>query len=130
MTAVRSLLPILLLMICVSVRGAPVPPGGQDEIAWQAWSPAAFEQARVEKKPVFLYLEAVWCHWCHVMQRETLSRRDVREQERRRSSQLQQRVGGGKFPENFPDEVQLCGQEHGTNGRGRGCVLSGVNLEM
>lgn len=79
MTAVRSLLPILLLMICVSVRGAPVPPGGQDEIAWQAWSPAAFEQARVEKKPVFLYLEAVWCHWCHVMQRETLSRRDVRE---------------------------------------------------
>jgi uncharacterized protein len=34
---------------------------------WQPWSDAAFTQARKEHKFVLLDLEAVWCHWCHVM---------------------------------------------------------------
>lgn len=34
---------------------------------WQPWSDEAFRQARVEHKFVLLDLEAVWCHWCHVM---------------------------------------------------------------
>ena len=34
---------------------------------WQPWSDAAFQQARTENKFVLLDLEAVWCHWCHVM---------------------------------------------------------------
>jgi hypothetical protein len=34
---------------------------------WQPWSDAAFAQARAEHKFVLLDLEAVWCHWCHVM---------------------------------------------------------------
>jgi uncharacterized protein len=34
---------------------------------WQPWSDAAFAQARREHKFVLLDLEAVWCHWCHVM---------------------------------------------------------------
>lgn len=37
----------------------------------------AFTQAKQQNKQVFLYLEAVWCHWCHVMQQETLSNLDV-----------------------------------------------------
>lgn len=41
-------------------------------IAWQDWSATTFDQAQRERKFVFLYLEAVWCHWCHVMQAETL----------------------------------------------------------
>lgn len=40
-------------------------------VPWQPWSATAFEAAAHERKPVFLYLEAVWCHWCHVMQDET-----------------------------------------------------------
>ena len=36
-------------------------------LAWQPWGDAAFAQARREHKPVLLDLEAVWCHWCHVM---------------------------------------------------------------
>ncbi len=36
-------------------------------IAWQPWSDAAFAQAAREHKFVLLDLEAVWCHWCHVM---------------------------------------------------------------
>jgi uncharacterized protein YyaL (SSP411 family) len=38
---------------------------------WQAWSEAVFERARAENRFVLLDLEAVWCHWCHVMDRET-----------------------------------------------------------
>ena len=34
---------------------------------WQPWSDSAFKQARDEHKFVLLDLEAVWCHWCHVM---------------------------------------------------------------
>ncbi len=36
-------------------------------LKWQAWSDAAFAEARAEHKFVLLDLEAVWCHWCHVM---------------------------------------------------------------
>jgi uncharacterized protein YyaL (SSP411 family) len=34
---------------------------------WQPWSNAVFTQAQAEHKFVLLDLEAVWCHWCHVM---------------------------------------------------------------
>jgi uncharacterized protein YyaL (SSP411 family) len=40
-------------------------------IAWQPWSGAAFAQAAREHKLVLLDLEAVWCHWCHVMDAES-----------------------------------------------------------
>lgn len=43
------------------------------DVAWRDWNSATFERARAERKPVFLYLEAVWCHWCHVMQQTTLA---------------------------------------------------------
>jgi uncharacterized protein len=34
---------------------------------WQPWSDQAFAAARQQHKFVLLDLEAVWCHWCHVM---------------------------------------------------------------
>jgi hypothetical protein len=40
---------------------------------WQPWSDAAFAQAKSEQKFVLLDLEAVWCHWCHVMDDVTYS---------------------------------------------------------
>ncbi len=39
----------------------------QSSLHWQPWSDAAFAQARQQHKFVLLDLEAVWCHWCHVM---------------------------------------------------------------
>ena len=42
-----------------------------DGIEWRPWSPAVFAQARREHKFVLLDLEAVWCHWCHVMDATT-----------------------------------------------------------
>jgi uncharacterized protein YyaL (SSP411 family) len=40
-------------------------------IDWHPWSEEAFELARREDKPVFLSTGAVWCHWCHVMAKES-----------------------------------------------------------
>ena len=40
-------------------------------VEWQQWSEEAFAQAQAEDKPVLLDIGAVWCHWCHVMDRES-----------------------------------------------------------
>ena len=40
-------------------------------IDWHPWSPEVFAQAAREHKYVLLDLEAVWCHWCHVMDQTT-----------------------------------------------------------
>ena len=40
-------------------------------IRWQEWGEPAFAQAQRENKPVLLDIGAVWCHWCHVMDRES-----------------------------------------------------------
>lgn len=42
-----------------------------NKIIWQQWSEEIFEQAKRENKLVILDLEAVWCHWCHVMDEKT-----------------------------------------------------------
>jgi uncharacterized protein YyaL (SSP411 family) len=41
------------------------------QIDWYPWSDEPFERARKEDKPVFLSTGAVWCHWCHVMAKES-----------------------------------------------------------
>lgn len=40
-------------------------------VNWHEWGEAAFERAKSEDKPVLLDIGAVWCHWCHVMDRES-----------------------------------------------------------
>jgi len=40
-------------------------------VRWHAWGEAAFARAQSEDKPVLLDIGAVWCHWCHVMDRES-----------------------------------------------------------
>src|SRR5271155_5570144 len=40
---------------------------GSSKIHWYGWSDDVFAQAKREHKFVLLDLEAVWCHWCHVM---------------------------------------------------------------
>ncbi len=41
------------------------------KIDWFPWSEEAFEKAKREDKPVFLSSGATWCHWCHVMAKES-----------------------------------------------------------
>ncbi|GAC1358224.1 MAG: thioredoxin domain-containing protein [Acidobacteriaceae bacterium] len=40
-------------------------------VDWKQWGPEAFAQAQREDKPILLDIGAVWCHWCHVMDRES-----------------------------------------------------------
>jgi uncharacterized protein len=40
-------------------------------IQWNEWGDEAFARAQRENKPVLLDIGAVWCHWCHVMDRES-----------------------------------------------------------
>ena len=40
-------------------------------IHWHEWGAEAFARAVAEDKPILLDIGAVWCHWCHVMDRES-----------------------------------------------------------
>jgi uncharacterized protein YyaL (SSP411 family) len=40
-------------------------------VQWHPWGEAAFAKAQAEDKPILLDIGAVWCHWCHVMDRES-----------------------------------------------------------
>ncbi len=40
-------------------------------IQWHEWGSEAFATAQRENKPMLLDIGAVWCHWCHVMDRES-----------------------------------------------------------
>jgi hypothetical protein len=41
------------------------------ELSWQPWTDDLFARAKSEHRLVLLDLEAVWCHWCHVMDETT-----------------------------------------------------------
>jgi uncharacterized protein YyaL (SSP411 family) len=40
-------------------------------VQWREWGEEAFATAQRENKPMLLDIGAVWCHWCHVMDRES-----------------------------------------------------------
>ncbi len=46
-------------------------------IDWYPWGEEAFHIAAAQDKPVFLSSGAVWCHWCHVMAKESFEDREV-----------------------------------------------------
>ncbi|MGH9617910.1 MAG: thioredoxin domain-containing protein [Acidobacteriaceae bacterium] len=48
-------------------------------VDWREWGEVAFAQARSENKPVLLDIGAVWCHWCHVMDRESYEDPEIAE---------------------------------------------------
>lgn len=41
------------------------------KIDWYPWNEEAFRKAKQDDKPLFLSSGAVWCHWCHVMAKES-----------------------------------------------------------
>jgi uncharacterized protein len=46
-------------------------------IDWHEWGPEAFARAREENKPILLDIGAVWCHWCHVIDRESYENPEI-----------------------------------------------------
>ena len=57
--------------LLASAIAAPIGAAAEEaELTWQGWS-ALFAKAKAEQRFVILDLEAVWCHWCHVMEKTT-----------------------------------------------------------
>ncbi len=54
-----------------AARSAYLRSARHQPVAWREWGEAAFAEARREDKPILLDIGAVWCHWCHVMDRES-----------------------------------------------------------
>jgi len=46
-------------------------------VDWHEWGEEAFAKARAEGKPILLDIGAVWCHWCHVIDRESYENPEI-----------------------------------------------------
>jgi uncharacterized protein YyaL (SSP411 family) len=46
-------------------------------VQWHEWGEEAFALAQRENKPILLDIGAVWCHWCHVMDRESYDNPEI-----------------------------------------------------
>jgi uncharacterized protein YyaL (SSP411 family) len=62
---------LILAVLASLAAGLDARAGAPASIKWQSWSPGVFAEAKREHKFVLLDLEAVWCHWCHVMDKNT-----------------------------------------------------------
>jgi uncharacterized protein len=66
---------ILLVSVVGGCSQTPAPNSAHREsnLNWRPWSDAIFAEAKSGHQFVLLDLEAVWCHWCHVMDATTYS---------------------------------------------------------
>ncbi|HLJ59869.1 MAG TPA: thioredoxin domain-containing protein [bacterium] len=46
-------------------------------VEWYPWGGDAFDRARGEDRPILLDIGAVWCHWCHVIDRESYENPEI-----------------------------------------------------
>jgi uncharacterized protein len=69
---------IAVIVVLAMAAGITAEPAAPPSIAWQSWSDGQFAGAKREHRFVLLDLEAVWCHWCHVMDDTTYSDPAVR----------------------------------------------------
>ncbi len=54
------------------LRGA-----AQQPVDWYPFGPEAFQRAQELDRPILLDIGAVWCHWCHVMDRESYENPEI-----------------------------------------------------
>jgi len=64
-------LAITLLLIFIHSTSLASQP--QNKLHWADWTDNLFTKAQAENRYVILDLEAVWCHWCHMMDKNTYS---------------------------------------------------------
>jgi uncharacterized protein YyaL (SSP411 family) len=55
----------------VGARSAYLRTAMHQPVQWNEWGAEAFAKAVERDKPILLDIGAVWCHWCHVMDRES-----------------------------------------------------------
>ena len=66
---------MIAISLCACSAAAAEEPAS---VAWRGFDAATIAKARDEKKLLFLDMEAVWCHWCHVMDEKTYTDNGVR----------------------------------------------------
>ncbi len=54
-----------------SEKGSYLKSAVNQPVDWYPWCAEAFGKAKERDLPVLLDIGAVWCHWCHVMDRES-----------------------------------------------------------
>ncbi|MGB8541400.1 MAG: DUF255 domain-containing protein [Candidatus Acidiferrales bacterium] len=64
---------LLVLLFSALARSQTTATSSHTKLDWQPWSDKVFADAKHERRLVLLDLEAVWCHWCHVMDANTYS---------------------------------------------------------
>lgn len=78
-TVISLLLIGSLLMNPSSLAAINLPESEKvNDVVWDTWSEKVFEKAKNENKFVILDLEAIWCHWCHVMKTTTYDDSDIK----------------------------------------------------
>src|ERR1035437_4461726 len=82
-------------------------------IQWHEWGAEAFAAAQRENKPMLLDIGAVWCHWCHVMDRESYDDAEI-------AAIVNQHFIGVKVEGDERPNFDSRYQAGGRGGRGRG----------
>ena len=67
----RRFLLMVLAAMAVGCGGIARADAAESGVAWRDFSDGVFDEAKRENRFVVLYLKAVWCHWCHVMEATT-----------------------------------------------------------
>ena len=68
-----------ILAFVIASLAAASPSLAAEPAKWNDWGGDLFVRAAAEKRFVILDLEAVWCHWCHVMEKTTYADPEVDE---------------------------------------------------
>ncbi len=58
-------------IVTIALAALAASSASANELKWSDWNDELFSRATAEKRFVILDLEAVWCHWCHVMEKTT-----------------------------------------------------------
>lgn len=69
----------LVRIATLAITALAASPAFADGPNWSGWDDELFARATAEKRFVILDLEAVWCHWCHVMEKTTYANPQVQE---------------------------------------------------
>ncbi len=67
----------VFLILLFFVMAFPAFGAQEPSISWTTWTADLFQKAKKENKFVLLDLEAVWCHWGHVMDETTYQNEKV-----------------------------------------------------
>jgi uncharacterized protein len=62
---------VRMMVLAIANFSFAISPVSAEAIKWSGWGDEVFSRAKAEQRFVILDLEAVWCHWCHVMEKTT-----------------------------------------------------------